>query len=430
MGGDSVPTDTYNLVSKVNSLANALQANDTAHLITAHSGRRVSAYDAYNETWLDFNTAYSGYTDVYPEVRSAYTQVTMPVLYVEGHYGNEHSMTNLRLRTQTWQAIMAGSVGHIYGNAPTWYFGEDASHPANGFADSGGLDWRNQLDSFAATHLTHVPTILSGIDLATYTPDHAESVLVSGHDPGGTEDEGFAPLSYKATAIVAYMPEAQNVTIATSGLTAGTWDLTWYNPADGTISTEQAIVDGSNLVLSPNHSGVDNVLVMELASTTDALTAADLVGATPTIDAATVGQVHTLTGGDLTGAVPTIDAATLSEIDAPPADVSNLDAVAGNTEIVLTWNDPGDADLNDILVTWEPGSGSQSVATGVETYTIGSLTNGTTYTVTVYARDSVPNASDGVSVVKMPYDPASASGGSYVRASIYGAVRAARRRRN
>jgi hypothetical protein len=75
----------------------------------------------------------------------------------------------------------------------------------------------------------------------------------------------------------------------------------------------------------------------------------------------------------------------------PPGEVSGLATVSGYGEVTLTWTDPTDADLDTIEITWEPGSGSDLVAKGTQTYTATGLTGGTPYTFTVKTKDDSGN---------------------------------------
>jgi hypothetical protein len=80
--------------------------------------------------------------------------------------------------------------------------------------------------------------------------------------------------------------------------------------------------------------------------------------------------------------------------DTPPANVSGLRGIVGNKRVMLSWNDPADADLAAIEITWT--GGSTSVAKGTRTATITGLTNGIGYTFTVKAKDRAGNRSGGV----------------------------------
>jgi hypothetical protein len=82
----------------------------------------------------------------------------------------------------------------------------------------------------------------------------------------------------------------------------------------------------------------------------------------------------------------------------PPAEVTDLVASAGVNRITLTWDDPADADLDRLRISWNPADGGAQpvwVAAGTETATINGLTAGTTYTVTVRSEDAGGNLSLG-----------------------------------
>ncbi|GHV90310.1 hypothetical protein AGMMS50268_08130 [Spirochaetia bacterium] len=91
-----------------------------------------------------------------------------------------------------------------------------------------------------------------------------------------------------------------------------------------------------------------------------------------------------------------------------PAEVSNLQAAAGNAEVVLTWTDPTDSDFVKAVITWTPaGVVTQpvDVVKGIQTATITGLTNDTLYTFTVKTVDTSVNSSAGVSVTATPTAP-------------------------
>lgn len=85
-----------------------------------------------------------------------------------------------------------------------------------------------------------------------------------------------------------------------------------------------------------------------------------------------------------------------------PEPVSNLVATPGNGQITVTWDDPSypDRTVDDftvVFVYWDPdnsfGDGGAEVDPGVESYTITSLTNGTSYDITVQTMDNSFNTS-------------------------------------
>jgi hypothetical protein len=80
----------------------------------------------------------------------------------------------------------------------------------------------------------------------------------------------------------------------------------------------------------------------------------------------------------------------------PPGPVTNLARLFGDERVVLTWTDPGDADLDYIQIDY--GMAPQQTGKGNGTYTWGNLTNGTAYTFTVKAVDLAGNRSTAVTI--------------------------------
>jgi hypothetical protein len=95
------------------------------------------------------------------------------------------------------------------------------------------------------------------------------------------------------------------------------------------------------------------------------------------------------------------------EVDTtPPAQVSDLVAVATDEVVVLTWTEPTDPDLDLIEVTYSPGSGvTLSQAAGVNGMTVSGLTNGTEYTFSVVTVDETGNKSQATDISAVPNTP-------------------------
>ncbi len=85
----------------------------------------------------------------------------------------------------------------------------------------------------------------------------------------------------------------------------------------------------------------------------------------------------------------------------PPDDVSDLQAVAGDFNVTLMWNEPGNADYAYAEIAWSPANGiAQPVQVNKGTnYTeITKLAGGTEYTFTVKTADADDNISNGKSI--------------------------------
>ena len=75
-----------------------------------------------------------------------------------------------------------------------------------------------------------------------------------------------------------------------------------------------------------------------------------------------------------------------------PAGIQNLTVGSCDSAVVLNWTDPTDKDLSGIVIRC--GSMEKSVASGVQQYVYTGLTNGTTYTFYMYAKDNSGNLSN------------------------------------
>lgn len=90
----------------------------------------------------------------------------------------------------------------------------------------------------------------------------------------------------------------------------------------------------------------------------------------------------------------------------PPGMVSDLAITAENGQVILTWTEPGDADLDQIEVSYTPGSGIVlSQAAGLNGMTVPGLTNGTEYDLAIRTIDETGNKSDAVHITAVPNVP-------------------------
>ncbi|MDR1251699.1 MAG: hypothetical protein LBK62_05985, partial [Treponema sp.] len=87
----------------------------------------------------------------------------------------------------------------------------------------------------------------------------------------------------------------------------------------------------------------------------------------------------------------------------PAGPVTGLEGIPGDGNVVLTWTDPGDADLAYIQIECNeiPGP-AQNVYPGTGTYTWSALAKGSSYTFTVTTRDTQGNLGAAVTVGPVP----------------------------
>jgi len=246
MGGDAPPSVSGDdLTPEINALANAIKAADPNHLMTAHSQRNRSSVDDYSEPWLDINATYSDSGNVPAEIHHSYSQAVMPTFLIESKYGGE-GPDDHGLRVEMYQATLGGGVGHMYGNSPTWYFG-------------GG--WQSDLDSLGAQYLPYVARLTAARDLAAMSPDWDHAVVTGGW--GSALDQDFVPVLHGSRMLVAYCPSGCTLQIDGSKLTAGTYDVRWYNVRTGATRDDgtQTVGVGGFSLGSPD--GNDWVLLLD-----------------------------------------------------------------------------------------------------------------------------------------------------------------------
>ena len=235
MGGDAPPAPAaspLDLTAEINSLANAIKSIDSNHLMTAHSAPGRSSMDDYNQPWLDLNATYTQ-AYIVPAMRTSYEMLPpIPTFLFESTYGNEHGNTDQSLRIQMWQAVLGGGFGHIYGNAPTWYF--NAAIGDAGFANVQGLDWRTQLNQLGAQYLEHVARVQQVRDISMLAPDYSHQIVISGYDPNGDQGPGYVPVAASDRILLAYMPsQGHVVTVDRTRFAAGSYNVTWFNVGTG-----------------------------------------------------------------------------------------------------------------------------------------------------------------------------------------------------
>ena len=131
----------------------------------------------------------------------------------------------------------------------------------------------------------------------------------------------------------------------------------------------------------------------------DTTTGSAIVTASPTATQKLIGYLgQTLTAAGLCKVFVDSDLSYPISAFTPTAPVTELAAAIGDTQSVVTWVDPADADIDHIVVqTSVTATGAVvstfNVAAAAETKTVASLTNGTEYTVSVWVLDDDGNSS-------------------------------------
>ncbi|HAH23749.1 MAG TPA: hypothetical protein DCL77_08330 [Prolixibacteraceae bacterium] len=101
-----------------------------------------------------------------------------------------------------------------------------------------------------------------------------------------------------------------------------------------------------------------------------------------------------------------------NEVDTtPPAEVTDLSAIVGDSKITISWNDPLEEDLSSIKVTY--GDSSINILKGVEKVEIKDLINDQEYNFILSTVDINGNKSNGIKIKAIPEDSRNIYIGNY-----------------
>jgi hypothetical protein len=164
--------------------------------------------------------------------------------------------------------------------------------------------------------------------------------------------------------------------------------LIWTDPTDEDLASIE-------ITFTPEVTGIPQPITAYKGDGTKAITGLDN-GTLYTFTVIAVDINNNKNTGVTTAVTP---AASGPSDTTPPADVTGLGGIPGDTQVTLNWTDPADDDLAFIEVTFTPAATGVTqpivVAKGVETKIITGLANGTPYTFTVKAEDTSNNKTTG-----------------------------------
>ena len=197
-GGDFNPTEK----GLVDAVARGIQETDPGALHTAHLAPDTPPRDFWSTSdWLDVDNVYT-YGSVHDASIEAYQASTLPYLLIESNYENEHDVTQLELRSQAYDAVLAGATGYIFGNNPIWHFG------SSGLFDAPGT-WQEALTGPGSQSVAALASILATIDWWQLRPDSTATFLTDGAGHGSGRAVGA--LAADRTWGAVYAPEHRTI---------------------------------------------------------------------------------------------------------------------------------------------------------------------------------------------------------------------------
>lgn len=220
--------------------------------ITCHPAPNSLSSDVWDKAtypWRTFEWVYCYEKDgtyPYAEVARALAKAEGdPIVFCEGNYEDEFSVSAQAIRRQAYTAILAGACGHYYGHGIVWPF-------------SSG--WETALDDTGALEMVHVKALFDAYEWHLLEPRTDNSFVSSAKGSG--ENIVTPALASDGSFGMAYVPGSQNVTFVMSALTPSSVRVRRYSVTAGTYST----VSGSPFSNSGSQtiaSGGECVLVLD-----------------------------------------------------------------------------------------------------------------------------------------------------------------------
>ena len=269
----------------VMAIADGIHSVDSAHLMTIQYTGIPASCSQDDDNWtprVNINSVYT-YYPTYAETYVAYNKPTvMPVLFLEENYEGENNVgqqgTPYVLRLQEYWSLTAGALaGHFYGN---------------GWIDSFGWDWLNNLGTQGVTELGYFKSFFNGINWYDLVPDQGHTLLTAGYGTFNDNNVLIANNNYATAAMnadgslaIIYTPVSHNMTVA-MGNFSGQVRARWFDPTNNTFTTVSGSPfpnSGSHNFMTPgNNSGGDPDWVLLLQSGAGSPTPTPTPTATPT----------------------------------------------------------------------------------------------------------------------------------------------------
>jgi Protein of unknown function (DUF4038)/Putative collagen-binding domain of a collagenase len=224
-GGDADPAPVKD---KVLEMVRGIREYDTVHLFSAHNQPETMAVTPWSgESWLSVNDVYSYDPALYRLCKNAYDRKpVIPFYLIESAYENEHSSTPQQLRSQAYQAVLSGAMGHIFGNCPIWHFGS--------FAKWCGLtDWKTEMNNSGSVSMDYFQRLFRSRAWNTLTPDFGHLILTSGYGERGSKDYTTAACTTDRNTFIAYLQPGCTITVDLKKINGEKAKCWWYDPSDG-----------------------------------------------------------------------------------------------------------------------------------------------------------------------------------------------------
>jgi hypothetical protein len=256
----------------ISSRADALQMGirngggtqiQTYHNDRYHPGYDERAFYPNGATWLTLNNVYcddgstNGSPYTIPEMcATEYARSgPHPFFLIEDWYADEHSMTDIGVIVEKWQAMCSGACGVNVGTYAIWPF-------LSGYA--------NEFGSVANVGMTRLASLCSGYPWWTLVPRRDTSLVSSSLGSQGPSRICPALGTYAGGKFAFILvPTATSPTVTMTNFTQSSVRARWYDPVSGaftTVSGSPFSNTGSRAIAHPGSNSIGNstwVLVLD-----------------------------------------------------------------------------------------------------------------------------------------------------------------------
>ncbi|HTL54193.1 MAG TPA: DUF4038 domain-containing protein [Candidatus Limnocylindrales bacterium] len=264
LGGDYTPDPADRWT--VTELANALEQEDTNHLMTVHASPENSAASLFgHERWLRLNTVYSYQSNLFQPVLAEYAREPIrPFVLIESTYEGEHGSKPDQIRRQAYWTMLGGGCGQFLGNNPIWHFDGPGLFPAP-------VTWEQALGQEGSRDMAHLGTLFRQIPWDKLIPEENHEIVVEGYGKdistaltARTEDRRLSMTYFPSTGT---QPREFKIDIRQF---AGPVAMRWFNPVGGAFKlpgeADARLASGQHQLRTPGDNGAganDWVLVLE-----------------------------------------------------------------------------------------------------------------------------------------------------------------------
>jgi hypothetical protein len=213
----------------------------------------------HEDPWLDFNMieTHIHRNSLYESVLLDYNLETpvKPVVMGEGHYEgytNKNLADGAAVRRQAYQTFFAGGAGHTYGG--------HHDGKGNGPLFSPYAGWETMLEMEGVQCFPHLKKFLIHHEWWKWAPNTTLRIQRN----GSGEFRKVAVRHPEKNKVLIYFPDYNSVDINMNFLPEdGDLMLTWFNPIDGSETSQVIQMDNMKISLKPPENWLEAVLVFE-----------------------------------------------------------------------------------------------------------------------------------------------------------------------